>query len=138
MGFRFGTAEWARALTDEINGSSEYRNAAAGWGSGFNGNLLFVFEADDALDESLSLLIRLAAGRCEGAEFVGDEGHEAAGFALRAPFGLWKDILERRTMAATAILTGKLKVVGDRMALLRHTAANRALIHCTTSVDTDW
>ena len=36
----------------------------------------------------------------------------------------------------------KLEPVDDMrlnwMALLRHTAANRALIHCTTSVDTDW
>ncbi len=41
-------------------------------------------------------------------------------------------------MAATAILTGKLKVEGERMQLLKHTAANRALIHCTASVDTGW
>ena len=71
-------------------------------------------------------------------EFVDDPEHPEAGFTLTPPFTLWRDILERRTLAATAILTGRLKVKGDRMLLLRHTAANRALIHCTASVDTDW
>ena len=44
MAVRFGTPEWCAALEREINGSSEYRNAAARWGDGFNGNLLFAFE----------------------------------------------------------------------------------------------
>jgi putative sterol carrier protein len=138
VGFRFGSADWARALEHEIDESSEYRNAAAKWGVGFNGNVLLVFERDERLPSPLQLLIRLEGGRCRGVEFVDDPEHPEAGFTLTAPFTLWQDILERRTLAATAILTGRLKVKGDRMLLLRHTAANRALIHCTASVDTDW
>lgn len=137
MASRFGSEQWAQALEREINGSSEYRNAAAKWGVGFNGNLLLAFEPDDSLERPLKLLVELEGGRCHGAQFV-DDGADRAGFTLRAPFGLWRDILERRTMAATAILTGKMAIEGDRMTLLRHTAASRALIHCTASVDTDW
>lgn len=138
MGVRFGTDDWAGALEAEINGSSEYRNAAAKWGLGFNGTMLFAFESDSALAEPLHLLIRVAGGRCDGVEFVDAERHPDAGFVLRAPFLLWKEILERKTLAATAILKGKLRVEGDKMTLLKHTAANRALIHCTATVDTDW
>lgn len=136
MAVKFGTPEWAQALQDEINQSSEYRNAAAKWGDGFNGNMLFVFEADAQSPEPLQLLIRLERGACGGAEFVAEASHPDAGFTLRAPFSLWKDILERRTMAASAILGGKMKVDGSKMTLLKHTAANRALIHCTASVET--
>ena len=39
-------------------------------------------------------------------------------------------------MAAAAILTGKMRVEGDKMALLQHAGASRALIHCTASVPT--
>ena len=46
MGIPFGTAAWAGALAEEINTSSEYRNAAAQWGIGFNGDVLLEFEAD--------------------------------------------------------------------------------------------
>ena len=138
MAYRFGSDEWARALTEEINDSSEYRNAASRWGSGFNGNMLLAFEADAEMTTSHNLLVRLAGGRCNGAEFVDGDSHPDAGFSLRAPFGLWRSILERKTMAATAILTGKLKLDGDKLALLKHTAAHRALIHCTSEVETLW
>jgi len=138
MSAPFGSADWANALKREINDSSEYRNAAAGWGVGFNGNMLFVFEADEESDESRALMLNLAQGNCDSAEFLSADSHPDAGFVLRGPFSLWRDILERKTMAATAILTGNLKVEGERMQLLKHTAANRALIHCTASVDTDF
>ena len=138
MAYRFGTAEYARALRDEINGSSEYRNAASRWGVGFNGDLLFAFEADDSLPTALHLLLRLKAGRCEGAEFVPGPAHPDAGFTLRAPFRLWREILERRTLAATAILTGKMKIEGDKITLLKHAGSSRSLIHCTASVPTEF
>jgi putative sterol carrier protein len=138
MAYRFGTAEYARALCDEINGSSEYRNAASQWGVGFNGDLLFAFEADEMLPAPLYLLLRLKAGRCEGAEFVPGPAHPDAGFTLRAPFRLWREILERRTLAATAILTGKMKIEGDKITLLKHAGSSRSLIHCTASVPTEF
>jgi len=136
MAVLFGTPEWAKALAEEINRSSEYKNAAAKWGADFNGNIVLAFEADDVLPAPLNLFVRLKEGRCDGAEFVPAGAHPDAGFVLRAPFGLWKNILERKTLAATAILTGKLKVEGNRMLLLKHTAANRALVYCTASLDT--
>jgi len=138
MASQFGSAGWAAALKQEINGSSEYRNAAANWGVDFNGNMLFVFEADEEAAQARSLMLELAAGSCRSAEFLEADSHPDAGFVLRGPFRLWREILERKTMAATAILTGNLKVEGERMRLLKHTAANRALIHCTASVDTGW
>lgn len=138
MAVRFATEDWCAALIEEINGSSEYRNAAAKWGVGFNGNILFDFEPDAGLEKPVRLLLQLEGGRCCGASLVDGEQHPDAGFVLRAPFSLWKDILERKTLAATAILTGKLKVDGEKMTLLKHTAANRALVHCTASVDTDF
>jgi len=138
MSIAFGTDEWAQALVAEVNGSSEYRNSAQKWGSDFNGNMLFAFESDEALPDPVNLLIRLKEGTCQGAEFVSESTHDEAGFVLRAPFTLWREILERKTLAAAAILKGKMKVDGGKMTLLKHTAANRVLIHCTASVETDF
>lgn len=134
----FGTPAWCAALREEVNASSEYRNAAAKWGVGFNGNLLLDFEADAGLPEPLHLLLALAGGRCDRAEFVPGSTHPDTGFSLRGPFSLWREILERRTLAATAILTGKMKVEGDKLTLLKHAGANRALIHCVASVPTEF
>ena len=136
MELRFGTPEWARTLAEELNASGEDKNAAAGWGVGWNGGVLLEFAADANLPAPLALLIRLQAGKCGGAEFVAPAAAPEAGFALSAPFSLWREILERRTLAATAILTGRLKVRGDSATLLRHLPAHRALIHCAASIDT--
>jgi putative sterol carrier protein len=100
--------------------------------------MLFAFDADVSLPRGKRLLIRLEAGRCAGAEFLDGDTHPDAGFTLRAPFSVWQSILERRMMAASAILTGKLAVEGDKMKLLKHTAAHRALVYCAASVDTVW
>ena len=136
MGARFGTPDWARSLEEEINSSSEYRNAAANWGLDFNGNVLLAFEAEGTLPAARSLLVRLRGGACQGVELVDGPSQPDAGFVLRAPFSLWREILERRTLAATAILTGRMRVEGDKMTLFKFLAAHRALIHCTASLDT--
>jgi putative sterol carrier protein len=138
MPLTFGSDAWAAALAAEINASSEYRNAAAKWGDGFNGNVLLVFDADATLPSTRSLLLRLAKGVCGGAAFLDGPTHPEAGFGLRAPFTVWQDILERKTLAATAILTGKMKVEGDKMTLLKHTGAHRSLVACAAAIDTEF
>jgi putative sterol carrier protein len=134
----FGTQGWASALVAEINASSEYRNAAAKWGDGFNGNVLLVFDGDSSLPKTHALLVELAKGACGAASFVEGVTHPRAGFGLRAPFSVWRDVLSRKTLAATAILTGKMKVEGDTMTLLKHTAAHRALVACAAALDTEF
>jgi putative sterol carrier protein len=138
MTLTFGSQAWAAALAAELNVSSEYRNAAAKWGDGFNGNVLLVFEADAASATTRALLVELAQGSCGGASFIEGVSHPAAGFGLRAPFSVWRDVLSRKTLAATAILTGKMKVEGDKMTLLKHTAAHRALVACAAALDTEF
>ena len=134
----FGTKEWAAALVEEINASSEYRNAAAKWGDGFNGNVLLVFEGDSTVPKTQALLVELSKGACGAASFVEGIADPRAGFGLRAPFSVWRDVLSRKTLAATAILTGKMKVEGDTMTLLKHTAAHRALVACAAALDTEF
>jgi putative sterol carrier protein len=138
MALKFGTSAWAEALAEGINASSEYRNAAATWGTASSGNVLLVIEPDATMASGINLLIRLSKGSCQGAAFVDDAHHPEAGYALRAPYSLWREILERRTLAATAILTGRLKVEGDKLTLLKHTAAHRAMVACCAEIDTDF
>ncbi|MCP3977893.1 MAG: hypothetical protein GY716_00995 [bacterium] len=138
MSHAFGTPGWAAALRAEIEGSAEYRRAGAKWGVGFNGNILLAFEADPGLGCPVYLLLRLAAGSCADAAFVDDGRHPEAGFTLRAPFSLWREVLERRLPAPAAIMSGRVAVEGDKMRLLRHTAAARAMLDCAASIDTDW
>jgi putative sterol carrier protein len=136
MALEFGTPEWARALVEAINASSEYRNSGASWGVGFNGNVLFAFEAGGPLPKPLYLLLKLQGGRSTGAEFVNGPTSPDAGFTLRAAYPLWREILGGKTLAATAILMGRMKVEGNTVTLLKHAGAHRSLVHCVASLDT--
>ncbi len=136
MAIEFGTAGWTEALQAAINRSSEYRNAASKWGVGFNGNLLFAFEGGGSLAKGTFLFLELAGGSCRGAAIVPGPTHAEAGFTLRAPFSLWREILTGKSLAATAILSGRMRVEGDMIALLKHAGAHRALMHCVASLDT--
>lgn len=136
MALEFGTRAWSEALCASINDSSEYRNAAAKWGVDGKGNVLLTFQADGRLRDPVHLLLRLKEGRCLGAEFLPSADHPEAAHTLEAPFSIWKDILDGKALAATAILSGKLRVRGDRMALLKYAAANRALLHCVGAMET--
>ena len=136
MALEFGTPAWAGALVTAINASSEYRNSGRAWGVGFNGNVLFAFEAGGPLSKPLYLLLRLEGGKSSGAEFVPGPSHPDAGFTLRASYPLWREILGGKTLAATAILMGRMKVEGNTVALLKHAGAHRSLVHCVASLDT--
>ena len=74
MAIPFGTETWAQALCTQLNASSEYRNAAAKWGKGFNGTLLLSFGADGKLPQSRHLLLRVAEGTVLGV--VVHSGHD--------------------------------------------------------------
>lgn len=138
MAVEFGTDAWAQALQAAIDGSSEYRNAAKSWGVGFPGNVLLVFRADDRLAETKRLLLRLEGGRCSGAEIVDTDDHPDAAYSLTGDFSLWHDVLTGKTLAATAILAGKITVTGNKMKLLAHAPSHRAMVHCVGSVDTEY
>lgn len=138
MGLRFGTPEWAEALAERVNGSSAYRAAASAWGKGFNGDVLLVFDADGVVPVGRQLLLRLAEGRCDAAAFVDDPRHPDAAFVLRAPYGVWIEILSDRTSAASAVLSGRMEVEGDTFTLLRFAAAHRLLMACAAAVETDF
>ena len=72
MSLTFGTDAWAQALVATINASSEYRNAAAKWGDGFNGNVLLVFDADATQASTHALLVELSKGVCRRARTWSD------------------------------------------------------------------
>ena len=84
----------------------------------------------------LYLLLKLSGGHCSAADFVPGTSHPEAGFTLRAPVSLWREILMGKSLAATAILSGQMRVEGDMIALLKFVGAHRALIHCVASLET--
>ena len=132
MGEAFPTKERIEALVRALEGSEAFRSASAGWGDGFNGNVLLVFDAEEGGQPAVAVLLRLAGGRCLGAERVDGASHPEAGFVFRARRSVWGDLMSGKTDPTSAAMSGQLTVEGNYLLLLRYAKLAPVLVSCVS------
>ena len=135
----FFSDAWAEAVCAALGASEAYREAAATW----EGDLCFVARAGEAadgsrLDADRTAYLDLHRGACRGARAVESAAAAGAAFAIEAAYADWHRILAGRLDPITAVMLGKLRVVGDKSAVLRHARAAKAMVACAASVETTW
>ncbi len=133
----FPSKEWLDAYVERINGSSEYREAAATW----EGDISYVFEAepDKGLSEEIWAWLDLWHGGCRRARYAvpPDEG-EKAKFIIRAPYSRWKEVIKRELDPVRGMMQGKLKLKGDLPTIVRYVKAANELVNLAGSVPTEF
>lgn len=132
----FPSDEWLAIYRDRINGSAEYREAAATW----EGAIAFVFEAepDRGVPEDLWAWLDLWHGQCRGARMVTPEEGSRAPYVIRAPYTRWKEVLAGDLDPVKGMMQGKLKLRGDLPTIIRHVRAANELVHLTSTVPTEF
>lgn len=132
----FPSDEWFAAFVEAINGSSEYRDAAAEW----EGDVAFVFEAepDKNHPEDVWGWLDLWHGECRAGRLVEREEGERARYVIRAPYTRWKEILRGELDPVKAMMQGKLKLKGDLPTIVRYIRAANELVHLTETVPTEF
>jgi putative sterol carrier protein len=132
----FPGEEWTRIFVERINGSAEYREAAATW----EGDVAFVFEAepDTGVDETWAWF-DLWHGECRGwkHDLPPEEGGRAR-FIIRAPYSRWKEVLRKDLDPVKGMMQGKLRLKGDLPAIVRHVRAANELVNLAASVPTEF
>jgi len=132
----FPSDEWLRIYRERINGSPDYREAAADW----EGDIAFVFEAepDKRVPVDLWAWIDLWHGECRDARMVAPDEGERAPYVIRAPYTRWKDVLMGDLDPVKGMMQGKLKLQGDLPTIIRYVRAANELVHLTGSVSTEF
>jgi putative sterol carrier protein len=132
----FPSDDWMSIYEDRINGSSEYREAAATW----EGAVAFVFEAepDRGVPADLWALLDLWHGECRGARMLEPAEGERAPYVIRAPYSRWKEVLRGDLDPVKGMMQGKLKVQGDLAMIVRYVRAANELVNLTTQVPTEF
>ena len=132
----FPSEEWLQIYRERINGSPEYREAAAGW----EGDIAFVFEAEPnkGVPEELCAWMDLWHGECRDAHMVLTDGETEAPYVIRAPYTRWKDVLQGDLDPVKGMMQGKLKLQGDLPTIIRYVRAANELVHLTMSVPTEF
>ncbi len=133
---RFPTDPWFQELIARINGSREYREAAAAW----EGDIAFVVEAepDRGLPKDVWALLDLWHGECRGGGVVDPERGARARYVIRAPYSRWKEVVKGDLDPVRGMMQGKLKVRGDLPTIVRYVRAANELVHLTGEVATEF
>lgn len=123
----FLSDDWAAVLCARLAASDAYRVAAATW----EGSLCLV-----ATDNPVGAVwLDLHHGACRGARAVAPG--EPAAVSIEASHADWQRVLAGALDPVMGVMLGKLKVRGDKAAVLRHARAARELAACAAAVETD-
>lgn len=133
----FPSQAWLDVYVERINGSPEYREAAAGW----EGDIAYVFEADPehAVPEEVRAWLDLWHGECRGSRYgVSEDEVNAAKFVIRAPYLRWKEVIRKELDPVKGMMQGKLKLKGDLPTIVRYVKAANELVNLAASVPTEF
>ncbi len=132
----FPTQAWFDAFEAEINGSDEYREAAAEW----EGDIAFLIKAepDKGVPADVWGWLDLWHGGCRGAGLIDETRATGAAYSLTAPYTRWKDVLMGELDPIKGMMQGKLKVRGDLPSIVRQVRAATELVRLTGLVPTSF
>jgi len=134
MAFTFPSDAWIEELSRRLNESESYERSAKDW----EGDFLFVVEPDGAFDETAYLFLGLRHGNSTGAARVASEDERETAFVIRAPYGIWRRVIEGELDPIRGMMTRQLKLSGNLMKVMRYPKAAQEIVACCAEVPTDW
>jgi putative sterol carrier protein len=133
----FPSEAWLKEYVDKINSSKEFEEAAATW----EGDISYVFQAqpDIGLADDLWVWMDLWHGTCRDSKYeVTPQEGEKARFVIRAPYSRWKQVIAQDLDPIKGMMSGKLKLKGDILTMIRQVKAAKALVNVAGTVDTEF
>ncbi len=134
MAFKFSSDAWIKELSRRLNESESYERAAKDW----EGDFLFVVEPDEEFDDTAYLYLGLYHGKSPDAAVVDSEDARETEFVIRAPYGVWRNVVEGKLDPIQGMMTKRLKLSGNMMKVMRYPKAAQELVACCAEVPTDW
>jgi putative sterol carrier protein len=134
MAFKFPSDEWIKALREHLNASESYKRSAKDW----EGDFIFIVEADDAYPEAVYLHLQLYHGSSAGAALVDPEQLPETEYTIRSSFSTWRKVIDGKLDPIQGMMTGQLKLDGDLMTIMRYPKAAQEIVACCAQIPTDW
>jgi putative sterol carrier protein len=127
----FPSEEWIKALQEQLNHSASYAEIAKHW----EGDINFLVEFPSG--RSAVLYIDLWHGQCREAHGVAPDGaRPKAAFTLSAPLANFVKILKGQLDPMQAMITGKLKVQGNMVVIMRQIPTVLEFVRNCQQIDT--
>jgi putative sterol carrier protein len=134
MAFKFPSDEWIKELSRRLNASASYERSAKDW----EGDFVFVVEPDAAYSGTAYLFLGLYHGKSPEATALANDNERTAEFVIRAPFSVWRQVIEGKLDPIQGMMTRKLKLTGNMMKVMRYPKAAKEIVDCCALVPTDF
>ena len=134
MAYKFPSDEWIKALSELLNTSESYQRSAKDW----EGDFIFVAEADETYPETAYLYLQLYHGSSAGAAMVDPDDLPETEYTINAPFATWRKVIDSKLDPIQGMMTGQLKLRGDLMMIMRYPKAAQEIVSCCAKIPTDW
>ena len=134
MAIKFQSEEWIKEFQRLMNESEAYAKA----GKGFEGDWIFIVEPDDVLPKTVYFFMSLNNGKCTDAAMIASEQERKAQYFIRAPFGIWRRVIEGKLDPIQGLMMRKLKLKGNLMKVMRYPKAAKEMMNCVMHIPTDF
>lgn len=132
MAIPFPSDAWIKALSARLNDSASYEQSAKNW----EGDIVFVVEADGHLDQNVYLFLGLYHGKSPDALELTSLEDRPADYLISAPYGTWRKVLDGKIDPIQGMMTRQLKLQGNMMMIMRYPKAAQEIMACTREIPT--
>lgn len=130
----FPSEEWITLFKDSVNANAAYEDAAKTW----EGDFLFVVQPDSALKDQTVFYVDLWHGKCRDVALLKPGETKETAFIYEGPYGNWVRLIKKEIDPIQGLLTGKFKLKGDMLKVLRAVRAAKELVETASRVPTDF
>ena len=132
MAIPFASNEWVQALETSLNNSKGYQAAAQKW----EGDLCLLVTSGAGMPHETYLYLDLWHGACRQASV----SHEPvkAEFTIAAPLPTWKQVVEGKLDPIRGLTSGRLKLSGPMLKIMKAPKAAIELVNCAKTIETEW
>jgi len=132
---KFPSAEWLAEYVTRLNANSNYEDAGRKW----EGAITFVVQKDPSFDRDAYLFLDLYHGKCRGSQFsFAATDLPTSPYRYVGPFTNWKRLINKEIDPIQGILTGKFKLEGSMMTIMRFSRAAKEMVSTASSVPTEY
>jgi putative sterol carrier protein len=132
--FKFASEEWVQALTEVINSSPGYAEAAKTW----EGDFYFIVDPGGPIAQEIVMYMDLWHGKCRGACICTDRAAKTPAFVISAPLPAWRKVIDKKLDPIQGMMTRQIKLQGDMVKIMKAVKAAKELVECTTRVPTEF
>lgn len=124
---------WARRWRERLTNDEAFAEKAAG----FDADFLFEIRPDDDYGgDPVRFVVVFDDGDAVEARPVGDDVD--FDFALRGPYGAWKELLDGDLDVSAAVMSGPFEVDGSTLTLLNYREAIAEMVAQARAIDTSF